>query len=82
MVIVQVCVGSACHLRGSQEIVELLAKAIEEKGLEDEVMLYGSFCMGKCNGTGVTVQVDDEICVGITPANFKEFFDDKILKLI
>ena len=82
MIIVQVCVGSACHLKGSQEIVELFQKAIEEKHLEDEIMLCGSFCMGKCNRTGVTVQVDDEIYVGITPSGFKEFFDEKILKLI
>lgn len=82
MVIVQVCVGSSCHLKGSQEIVELLQKTIEEKNLEDEIMLYGSFCMGKCNQSGVTVQVDDEVYVGVTPAGFKEFFDEKILKLI
>ena len=30
MVFVQVCVGSSCHLKGSQAIVELLEKAIEE----------------------------------------------------
>jgi NADH:ubiquinone oxidoreductase subunit E len=82
MIIVQVCVGSACHLKGSQEIVDLFQKAIEEKHLEDEIMLCGSFCMGKCNRTGVTVQVDDEVYVGITPSGFKEFFDEKILKLI
>ena len=82
MVIVQVCVGSACHLRGSQEIVELFQKEIQERNLEDEIMLYGSFCIGKCSPVGVTVQVDDDIYVGITPAGFKEFFADKILKLI
>ena len=82
MVIVQVCVGSACHLNGSQEIVELFEKAIEEHHLEDEIMLCGSFCVGKCNREGVTIQVDDDIYVGITPASFKEFFADKVLKLI
>lgn len=82
MVIVQVCVGSSCHLKGSQEIVELFQKAVEERNLEDEIMLCGSFCVGKCNRIGVTVQVDDDVYVGVTPANFKEFFEDKILKLI
>lgn len=82
MVIVQVCVGSSCHIKGSQEIVELFEKAIEEHHLEDDVMLCGSFCIGKCSRTGVTVQVDDDVYVGITPTGFKEFFTDKILKLI
>ncbi len=82
MVVVQVCVGSACHLRGSSEIVALLQKAVEENRIEDEVVLAGSFCIGKCNGTGVTVQVDDDVHTGITPENFKEFFANHILKAI
>jgi NADH:ubiquinone oxidoreductase subunit E len=82
MVVVQVCVGSSCHLKGSQEIVELFQKAIEEKNLEDEIVLCGSFCMGKCSRIGVTVQVDDDVYTGITPAGFKEFFENKVLKLI
>ena len=82
MVIVQICVGSACHLKGSQEIVELFQKAIEDNNLEDEITLCGSFCTGQCNRFGVTIQVNDEIYTGITPSGFKEFFNDKILKLI
>ncbi len=82
MLIVQVCVGSSCHLKGSHEIVELLQKALEEYHLEDEVVLTGSFCIGKCNRIGVTVQVDDEVFVGITRENFKEFFTNNILNAI
>ena len=28
MLIIQVCVGSSCHLKGAPEIIELLQKAI------------------------------------------------------
>ena len=77
--IIQICVGSSCHLKGSPEIVELLQKAVEEYHLEDEVTLMGSFCIGKCNRIGVTVQVDDDIHVGITKENFKEFFQENVL---
>ncbi len=80
MMTVQVCVGSSCHLKGSPEIVELLQKAVEEYGLENEVTLVGSFCIGKCNRIGVTVQVDDDIHIGVTKENFKEFFNENILK--
>ena len=82
MLFVQVCVGSSCHLKGSQDIVELFEKAEKEQNIEDEVVLSGSFCIGKCNRVGVTVQVDDEIHVGITRENFKEFFTENILKVI
>ena len=82
MIFVQVCVGSSCHLKGSQDIVELFEKAVKDHNIEDEVVLSGSFCIGKCNRVGVTVQVDDEVHVGITRENFKEFFTENILKVI
>lgn len=76
---IQVCVGSSCYLKGSAEIVELLQSAVEKAGIGDEVTLAGSFCIGKCNRVGVTVQVDDEVYTGITKENFKEFFTEHIL---
>ena len=80
--LIQICVGSSCHLKGSPEIVELLTNATKEHNLEDEITLAGSFCIGKCNRVGVTVQVDDEIHTGITRENFREFFNDKVLAVI
>ena len=79
MVFVQVCVGSSCHLKGSQDIVELLEAAISENHLEDEIVLSGSFCIGKCNRIGVTIQIDDDIHVGVTKENFREFFKENVL---
>ena len=80
--IIQVCVGSSCHLKGSSDIVELFQNAISENNLEEEVTLVGSFCIGKCNRTGVTVQIDDDVHTGITRENFKEFFKEQILQKI
>ena len=82
MVIVQVCVGSSCHLKGSAEIVELLERAVEEHGIQEDVVLTGSFCIGKCNRVGVTVQVNDDVHVGITVENFSDFFRNNILSLV
>ena len=80
--LIQVCVGSSCHLKGSPEIVELLQKAVSDYHLEDEVTLAGSFCIGKCNRVGVTIQVNDDIHVGVTKENFKEFFNENILSAV
>ena len=82
MLFIQVCVGSSCHLKGSQEIVELLENAVSEYKIDDEVVLSGSFCIGKCNRIGVTVQVNDDIHVGVTRENFREFFKENILDVI
>ena len=82
MLFVQVCVGSSCHLKGSATLVELFESAIAEHHIEDEVVLSGSFCIGKCNRSGVTVQVNDDVHVGITPENFREFFKTYVLDVI
>ena len=82
MLIVQVCVGSSCHLKGSETIVTLLESAIAEHHVEDDVVLTGSFCIGKCNRVGVTVQVNDDVHVGVTAENFREFFKKNILDVI
>ena len=82
MLIVQVCVGSSCHLKGSAEIVALLERAVAEHHIEDDVVLSGSFCIGKCNRVGVTVQVNDDVHVGVTTENFREFFKKNILDVI
>ncbi len=78
MIIVQICIGSSCHLKGSQQIVEFLRRDIEKYHLEDEVVLTGNLCIGKCNRDGVTVQVDDDIYTGISSENYAQFFSDNI----
>ena len=82
MLIIQVCVGSSCHLQGSAEIVQMFESAIAEHHIEDEVILTGSFCIGKCNRVGVSVQVNDDVHVGVTTENFREFFKKNILDVI
>lgn len=78
--IIQICVGSSCHLKGSEEIVRLLNERISESGLQDEITLAGSFCIGKCSRTGVTIQVDDEIVTGVTVDGFDAFYNKYVLK--
>ena len=78
--IVQICVGSSCYLKGSEKIVDMFRKAVEENRLEDDVTLAGNFCTGKCNREGVTVQIDNEIYTGVTPETFNAFFDEHIKK--
>ena len=78
--IVQVCVGSSCHLKGAPEIVDLLRKNLAADGLEEDVILMGAFCIGKCNREGVTIQVDDDIVCGVNRDNFAAFYREHITK--
>ena len=77
--IVQICVGSSCHLKGSEKIVELFQKVIENRKLDNDITLAGSFCTGKCNRVGVTITLNDDVYTGITPETFERFFTDKLM---
>ena len=79
MIVVKVCVGSSCFLKGSSDIVQMRENKVSEAKLEDEVVLVGSFCAGKCNRVGVTVTVNDDVYTGITKENFSQFWNEKIL---
>lgn len=82
MIFIEICVGSSCHLKGSEKIIHLFQTAIAEYKLENDVILSGSFCIGKCNQIGVTVQIDEDIFTGVTPEHFREFFEQNVLSRI
>ena len=54
---VSVCVGTACHLRGSQKLLQALLHHLDEAELGDAVELRATFCMEACDqGPSVRVQ--------------------------
>ena len=77
MMTISVCIGSACHLKGSYNVVSELQEMIEEKGLGDKVELTGVFCLGHCTDA-VSVQVGEEI-FSVNTSNVGDFFRDQVL---
>lgn len=77
--VIAICIGSSCHLKGSEELVDRFQKAIAENHLENEITLTGSFCLEKCNREGVTIKVDEEIYPGINVENFGIFFKETVM---
>ena len=74
---VTICIGSACHLKGSREIIQQLQQLVKEHGVSDKVDLNGAFCTGNCvNGVCVTV---DGTLYSLSPETTKEFFEKEIL---
>ena len=73
MIIVEVCVGSSCHIKGAPRIVEMMQERIRNNHLEDDIVLVGAFCSGRCNRVGVTVYV------GVTPEGLGEFWENTIM---
>ena len=74
--IIQICVGSSCHIKGSRQVVGQLQKLIADNNLGDKVELGGTFCMGNCQ-LGVCVTVDDEL-FSVTPDSVNEFFEQNV----
>ena len=82
MMTIAIGIGSSCHLKGSEDLVEMFQKAISENGLENEIELIVSFCLGKCNRDGVTVQIDDDVFQGVNRENFGLFFRDTVMSRV
>ena len=71
---IEICVGSSCFVKGSNELVELLKKYLDDNNLNDKVQLKGSFCMGQC-ARGLGVRVNGKLLEGVTLGNAIEMID-------
>ncbi|MEA4854608.1 MAG: NAD(P)H-dependent oxidoreductase subunit E [Christensenella sp.] len=77
---ISVCIGSACHLKGSYNVVAELQKLIAENKLEDKVELTGVFCLGHCTDA-VSVKIGEEI-FSVNTDNVGQFFKEQVLDKI
>ena len=61
MVQVEVCIGSACYVKGANQVIQDLMKMIEENNWKEKVELKGCFCMKSCeNHSGLGIRVNGE----------------------
>lgn len=77
MLKLRVCIGSACHLKGSYNLINAFQQAIESHKLNDKIEVCGSFCLGHC-GENVSIKVDNDY-FGVSPENAEEFFEKEVL---
>lgn len=78
MLSITICVGSSCVVRGADDLAAALESLIREAGLEEEVELVGSFCMGECS-TGVSLRVGEELYREVHPEEAEAFFREVVL---
>lgn len=78
MLLITICVGSSCSLRGSDELATSLFRLIEKEKLEGLVDIVGAFCMDACS-KGVSVKVGDQEFSGIRPEQAEAFFSREVL---
>ena len=78
MITINVCIGSACHLKGSQAVIKGFQRLIEEMKLEKKVELKAAFCLGKCT-EAVSVKVDDNDIISVNESNLENFFNEYVI---
>ena len=83
MVNVEICIGSACYVKGSSQVVQELNKLVEENGWQDKVEVKGSFCMKACqNKLGLGIRVNGKQLKGVTMQNAREMLKTDITEAL
>lgn len=78
MLIITICVGSSCSIRGSDELASEIQRLIEKENLQGLVDIVGAFCMDICS-KGVSIRVGDRQFSGIKPEDAESFFYKEIM---
>lgn len=77
MITIQVCIGSACHLKGSYNVINKLQESILARGLVEKVTVKAAFCLGECT-KAVSVKVDSNAVEALDEAGVDAFLDKLI----
>lgn len=76
---IQVCIGSACHIKGSYGVISGLQSLVEQYNLSEQVDVQAVFCLGNCQNA-VSVQIDDAQPVySVSLQNIETFFKEEVL---
>ncbi|MEG0307028.1 MAG: (2Fe-2S) ferredoxin domain-containing protein [Clostridium sp.] len=78
MVNLSVCIGSACHVKGSYNVINSFQQSIEEYNLFDKVEIKAVFCLGHCCDA-VSVKIDDGEIFSVSGLTAKSFFKNEVL---
>ena len=83
MVNVEICIGSACYVKGSSQIVNDLNELIKEKHWEDKIAVKGSCCMKACqNHLGLGIRINGNQIEQVTAQNAKEVLNRELSKIL
>lgn len=79
MVQISVCVGSACHLRGSHAILNAFHCLLDKYKVRGKVAdIEGCFCQGHCTES-VVIKINDEVITNVSVEQVHDIFIEKVL---
>ena len=75
------CMGSACHQRGSYHVLCKLKELLVAYDVADRIELKGAFCLGHC-AEGIVLKFRGELITHVSKDNIEERFVKEILPLV
>lgn len=81
MITIHVCIGSACHVKGSYNVINGLQRIIGDRGLSEKVTINAALCLGKCT-EGVSVKIEDGDVISVQEKGINEFFDTCVIPVL
>ncbi|MGP1376472.1 MAG: (2Fe-2S) ferredoxin domain-containing protein [Bulleidia sp.] len=83
MVTVEICIGSACYVKGSSQLIDVVKQLLEEKGWQDQVELKGCFCIKSCQyHLGLGVRIDGRLVENVTLANCRTLVEKELQEVL
>lgn len=73
-----VCIGSACHVKGSYQVIEKLKHLTKQENMQDKIEIKAAFCLGQC-ADAVSVKVDDGPVNSVDEETVDAFFYKNVL---
>ena len=72
-----ICVGSACHLKGSYDVIDAFKTCVDRYNVADKIVIKAAFCFGVCT-EAVAVKFDETV-YSVTPQLAESFFTETVL---
>ena len=79
--VLKVCVGSSCHLRGSYDVIEEMKRIIKKYGVEDKVDFQATIFVGNCQN-GVTLLEHEVLLHNANKDNCEELFLTQVYPIV
>ena len=80
--VIKVCIGSACHLKGSYSVITELQELMEDDIFGKQIELKSAFCLGNCRN-GVSVQIDEDPTIySVTKETAKSFYYETVIPML
>ena len=76
----KICVGSACHLKGSYDVIDVFKNCVRTRKVMDIIEIKAAFCLGHCT-EAVSVCFMDKV-YSVNKNTAENFFDEVVMNFV